>query len=159
PFGQPGNVVVSSDPRTVITYNPLNNTVTLDLTNLDQNELPTDRYALVVQAGDNSGLAVTDLAGNSLDGEFGGSFPSGNGTAGGNFFQDLGSLTLLPPTITSVVLDPNTLRDASGNVIDPSNDSGIVGDENTNNRSPFFVGQVSSSFPGALAGLTVLAEF
>jgi hypothetical protein len=33
----------------------------------------------------NSGLGITDVAGNPLDGEFFGRFPSGNGVRGGDF--------------------------------------------------------------------------
>src|SRR5262249_20024753 len=44
--------------------------------------LPDDNYALTLVSG---GANFTDLAGNALDGEFIGSYPSGNGTAGGNF--------------------------------------------------------------------------
>ncbi|MBM4084116.1 MAG: hypothetical protein FJ272_04945, partial [Planctomycetes bacterium] len=44
-------------------------------------ELPDGDYALW---GDGTG-SITDLAGNRLDGEFAGGFPSGNGAAGGDF--------------------------------------------------------------------------
>ena len=42
--------------------------------------LPHGRYVLVVASG-----GVRDLSGNPLDGEFSGSFPSGDGRPGGNF--------------------------------------------------------------------------
>jgi hypothetical protein len=47
--------------------------------------LPDDDYTLTLTSGANGGLNFTDVAGNALDGEFTSSFPSGNGTAGGNF--------------------------------------------------------------------------
>jgi autotransporter-associated beta strand protein len=46
---------------------------------------PDDAYTLTLVAGASGGTNFTDLLGNSLDGEFGGAFPSGNGVAGGNF--------------------------------------------------------------------------
>lgn len=144
-YGQPSNVSLFNDPRVRITYFPVSNTVVLDYSALDQSQFPTDRYYLIVTAGDN-GASVLDAAGNRLDGEFNGIFPSGNGAAGGNFFQDLGVRTLLPPTVSAVVMDPGS-------------DSGIAGDENTNITRPAFQGQVASTFPGSLANLTVLAQF
>jgi hypothetical protein len=42
--------------------------------------LPRGRYIFQISSG-----GVTDLAGNALDGEFTGRFPSGNGAPGGNF--------------------------------------------------------------------------
>ncbi len=146
-FGQPGNVLVTADPRANFYYNPLNNTVTINLNALDQTELPTDKYAIVVHAGENGAPAVLDQAGLVLDGEYNGFFfPTGNGTPGGPFVQILGTLTLAAPKVQSVVLNPNS-------------DSGIKGDNNTDITTPVFNGQVSASFPGSLAGLTVLAEF
>src|SRR5262245_11027474 len=52
---------------------------------LNYTGLPDDSYTLTLLAGATGGGNFTDLAGNALDGEFGGAFPSGNGTAGGNF--------------------------------------------------------------------------
>jgi hypothetical protein len=145
-FGLPSNVVVTADPRTVVSYNPLTDVVTIDLTNLDQFELPTDHYEIVVQGGNTGVAPVLDQAGLALDGEFSGLFPSGDGNPGGSFIQDLGVKTLQPPVVTAVKLDPST-------------DSGIAGDENTNITTPLFDGQVTAAFPTALGGLTVLAQF
>ncbi len=144
-FGQAGNVVVTNDPRAMVTYNPVTDTATLDLSQLAQSELPTDHYELVV-VGSRDRPVVLDQAGLVLDGEFSGFFPSGDGVPGGTFVQDLGIQTLRPPTVAAVKLDPST-------------DTGIAGDENTNDTTPLFDGQVSASFPGTLANLTVLAEF
>ncbi|HUF72626.1 MAG TPA: Ig-like domain-containing protein [Gammaproteobacteria bacterium] len=44
---------------------------------------------------------IQDLDGNSLDGEFSGSFPSGNGTAGGNFAADF-EVAGVEPTLSSI---------------------------------------------------------
>ncbi len=139
-FGSPTNVNLNLDPRAIVAYNAATNTAVLDLSQLDQSELPTDHYALIVTD------ATTDVVGNRLDGEFSGLFPSGNGVEGGNFVDDLGVRTLTPPQILSLQLAP-------------AYDSGIKGDQNTNNQLPAFVGQVQANFPGTAGGLTVVAEF
>jgi hypothetical protein len=46
--------------------------------------VPRGRYIFQISSG-----GVTDLAGNALDGEFSGRFPSGNGAPGGNFIAGL----------------------------------------------------------------------
>lgn len=140
PFGDPRNVIVNQDPRLAIGYDSASNTAFLILTGLDQSQLPTDHYALVVLD------TVTDTIGNKLDGEFGGIFPSGNGKEGGNFTQDLGVLVLSAPQIISLGLAQDS-------------DSGILGDQNTNTIRPTFTGQVLSKFPAAIGGLTVVAQF
>src|SRR5262249_17223187 len=58
--------------------------------------LPDDSYTLTLLSGASGGGNFTDAAGNALDGEFSGAFPSGNGTAGGNF-------------VIGFTLDPGTL--------------------------------------------------
>ena len=149
PYGSPLNVVVNSDPRLKIGYDIASRTAVLDFSQLDQSGLPTDHYTIVVLD------SVTDIVGNKLDGEFqvrpanpqlDNIFPSGDGKEGGNFTQDLGVRRLTAPQILSLG-------------IDPSSDSGIVGDQNTNTVRPLFTGQVSSRFPSAAGGLTVVAEF
>ncbi len=82
-FGKPSNVNLSNDPRLKLTYDPATFTATARLQCSDQSQFPTDQYALVVLAGDNGSTGVVDLAGNFLDGEFNGVFPSGNGTPRG----------------------------------------------------------------------------
>ena len=52
---------------------------------LNYTDLPDDNYVLTVVAGSSGGTNFTDVAGNALDGEFSGTFPSGNGVAGGDF--------------------------------------------------------------------------
>ena len=53
------------------------------------------QYLLTILSG-----GITDVAGNALDGEFYGSFPSGNGTPGGNFTAGLSAIhnTVFAPT-------------------------------------------------------------
>ncbi|HEY2414903.1 MAG TPA: autotransporter-associated beta strand repeat-containing protein [Pirellulaceae bacterium] len=52
---------------------------------LNYTGLPDDAYTFTLVAGANNGANFTDVLGNALDGEFSGTFPSGNGVAGGNF--------------------------------------------------------------------------
>ena len=84
--------------------------------------------------------------GNELDGAFSGSFPSGNGAAGSDFVEDLGTKTLVAPVFTSFQMTAAT-------------DTGIAGDQNTMDTQPVFIGQVFSPFPGTVAGLPVTAQF
>src|SRR5439155_8941064 len=137
---------LNTDPRTKISYDAQNNTVTLDYSGLPQTELPTDFYAIVVLSGSGATPGVTDLVGNSLDGEFGGFFPSGNGQAGGSFLQDLGLQVLAAPQITTFVMSPTS-------------DSGTPNDQNTNVSQPVLIGQVFAAFPGTIAGSPVYIEF
>jgi hypothetical protein len=61
-------------------FNAAGTVLTLNYANL-----PDDDYTLTLTAGTSGGTNFTDLAGNALDGEFAGTFPSGNGVPGGNF--------------------------------------------------------------------------
>jgi Bacterial pre-peptidase C-terminal domain/Bacterial Ig-like domain len=81
--------------------------------------LPDDNYTLTLVAGTSGGTNFTDAAGNALDGEFTGVFPSGNGTAGGNFIigfsMDGGTEAFPTPLIAqkplgSLVYDPSVTR-------------------------------------------------
>uniref|UniRef100_UPI00301CE5A3 right-handed parallel beta-helix repeat-containing protein n=1 Tax=Paludisphaera sp. TaxID=2017432 RepID=UPI00301CE5A3 len=143
--GDPRLVNLSLDPRTTIRYDAATNTAILDLSALPQTALPSDSYAIVVISGPNG---VKDAVGNQLDGEFSGSFPSGNGTNGGSFLQDLGFLQVSAPVITLFALDSSSI-----------NDTGIGGDSNTRNTTPLFRGQVYSSFPGTVANLAYYIQF
>lgn len=147
-FGKPSNVNLSNDPRLKITYDPATFTARLDFSALDQSQFPTDQYALVVLAGDNGSTGVMDLAGNFLDGEFNGVFPSGNGTPSGNekFTQYFGTQYLTAPVVTSF-----QITDAS--------DSGAKNDGSTNVSQPVFIGQVRASFPGSVSNVQVLVQF
>lgn len=149
-FDNPTNVIVSTLPGAVFNYDQAMNRVVIDLSGVSQANLPSDTYALVVDD------QVTDLAGNKLDGEFSGVFPSGNGQPGGTFVQALINQQLLPPQIAAVQLDPG---DPSASPPGPSSDSGIPGDQNTKVTQPRIVGRISSQFPGSLAGVVVVAQF
>ncbi|HAC92061.1 MAG TPA: hypothetical protein DCF63_15765 [Planctomycetaceae bacterium] len=74
--------------------------------------LPDDDYTLTLTAGSFRGFNFTDIYGNALDGEFSGTFPSGNGTAGGNFVIGF-DLDLAIEPFTSVL----TTRNPPGSLI------------------------------------------
>ena len=143
PLINPADVLVSLLPGAVVTYNPATLTATIDLTNVSQSLLPTDRYGIAVTSN------VTDLVGNPLNGAFNGVFPSGVANPGGlgsNFYQDLGVQVVQPPTVSALVLNPTT-------------DTGFVGDLDTANPRPSFIGQVGAVFPSTNAGLLVYVQF
>ena len=140
-FSSPNNRIVSRLPGAVQSYNPANNTLTFDLTNVAQTDLPSDHYAIVVTN------SVTDAVGNPLNGSFSGVFPSGSNPATAtSFVQDLGNVFLQPPSFAGVGLTFAT-------------DSGTKGDQNTNNNRPGITGRILSSFPGTVAGVTVYIQF
>ena len=139
-FGDPSNIIVNADPRVVVRYDPVTNRAFMDLSQLDQASLPSDFYALVVLD------SAVDQVGNPLDGEFAGQFPTGDGVAGGRFIQNLGFRTLRTPIITGISLAPTS-------------DTGLPGDQNTRDQRPTFVGNVTTDFPGTVAGLVVAIEF
>jgi hypothetical protein len=134
---------LNTDPRTKLSYNASTNTATLDYSGLPQTAMPTDRYRIVVLSGS---TGVTDLVGNQLDGEFNGTFPSGDSKPGGNFVQDLGLQVLGAPVLTAFQMSAAT-------------DTGIAGDQNTKTSQPQFIGQVFNSFPGTVANLQVYIQF
>ncbi len=88
-----GNYInLNSDPRTTISYNTTTNTVTLNYSGLPQTELPSDKYAIIVLSPTSKGaVGVTDIVGNPLDGDFTGTFPSGQDGVAGDFIQNLGA--------------------------------------------------------------------
>jgi hypothetical protein len=57
-----------------------------------------DTYRVTLRGG--APAAILDLAGNALDGEFSGSFPSGNGSAGGDFVAEF--RVGVQPTLQSI---------------------------------------------------------
>jgi hypothetical protein len=155
----PNNVIVTDDPRAIISFDTVANAAIIDLSSLPQSLLPTDHYAVVVNTvqfdvnGNVTFPGVTDLVGNPLDGVFNGIFPSGSPAPTPpatkvyrNFVQDLGVRTVVAPVLNSLVLAPGS-------------DSGIPNDNNTNVLRPTYNGSVSASFPGIGAGVTVLVEF
>ncbi len=124
-------------------YNTTTHTVTIDLSSLPQNLLPTDYYALIASN------RITDLVGNPLNGAFNGVFPSGVNpqiAAGTQFSDTFGEIRVAAPTISTLVLAP-------------ASDSGIKGDKDTNVNRPTFVGQVAALFPNTVSGLTIYAQF
>ncbi len=139
-FGNPTNTIPTNDPRVIYFFDFTQNRAIIDLRALPQVLLPTDIYALVVTD------QVRDIAGNQLDGEFSGIFPSGNGAEGGTFAQGLGLRTIIAPQVSDFNLVPGS-------------DTGIAGDLNTNQIRPTFVGQVLNSFPGTLSSLTVAIQY
>jgi uncharacterized repeat protein (TIGR01451 family) len=139
-------VDLNSDPRALISYDPSTSTVTLNYSNLSQTEMPSDSYAIVVLSQNSAGPGVTDTAGDSLDGLFNGSFPSGQNGQPATFIQDLGFNQLTAPQITTFSMAP-------------SSDLGIPNDQITGISQPVFVGQLSAAFPGSISGDTVEIEF
>jgi hypothetical protein len=139
---------LNSDPRATISYNPLTFTVTIDYSNLPQTELPSDNYAIVVLSPTTPGVpGVSDLVGNALFGQFNGSFPTGQGeTVPQDFIDNLGFQALQAPIITTFTMNP-------------SSETGIAGQQNTNLSQPAFVGQVYVPFPGSIAGDQVYIQF
>ncbi|MFO0910304.1 MAG: hypothetical protein U0794_18500 [Isosphaeraceae bacterium] len=153
----PGNYInLNLDPKVTVSYDAATQTATADYSDLLQSQLPSGKYYLIVKAGNalpggGFDVGVTDLAGNKLDGEFTGVFPSGNGNPNGpsaneDFVQNIGNVTLRAPQVTSLVLQP-------------AFDTGIKNDENTYTSPATFVGQVTANFPGSVSGVTVLAQF
>lgn len=142
-----GYINLNSDPRTTISYNAITYTVTLDYSNLPQTEMPSDNYAIVVLSASGTGGGITDLVGNSLDGYFTGSFPTIAFNGGPyDFIQNLGFEALQAPTITTFEMQP-------------SSETGIAGQQNTNLSQPQFIGQIYVPFPGSISGDQVLVEF
>ncbi len=128
---------------TSFSYNSSTNIATIDLSQVPQTDLPTGNYVLEVSK------TVTDTIGNGLNGQFNGVFPSGvtNPTAPSNFIQAQ-YFTVQAPLITFFSLTPSSYSPA-----------GISGNQNLNNPQPTFIGQLTSSFPAAVGGLTILAQF
>ena len=138
----PRNTLVTTvgDPRVAVTYDSLTGKMTLDLTNLPQNLLPTDTYTLVLKD------TIRDMAGNLLDGEYTGTLPSGNGTEGSDFVYGLGLREVKAPQIIYTTLDA-------------ASDTGAPFDQNTSASRPTFVGQIKADFPAAISGVTVVAQY
>ena len=138
---------LNSDPRAKISYNPQTFTVTLDYSGLPQTEMPTDYYLIAVLSRNGASPGVTDLVGNSLNGQFTGTFPSGTTPQGSvSFVQVLGLEVLAAPQITTFVMSP-------------ASDSGIPNDQNTMVSQPVLVGQVFAPFPATAANDPVYVEF
>jgi hypothetical protein len=96
-FGNGNEVVITPVSVTVPIGNPM--TAIMDLNGV---VMADDTYRVTLVG---TGAAVImDLGPNALDGEFGGLFPSGNGTAGGNFLAQfiVATPAVLGPTLDSI---------------------------------------------------------
>ena len=82
PHLRPGRLLVRSLTATPPTGPTNPQTVTAVVTNRGSSNLGSGTFTVTVF---NSPLGITDVAGNPLDGEFYGRFPSGNGVPGGDF--------------------------------------------------------------------------
>lgn len=80
---------------------------------------PDDSFTLTLVAGANGGTNFTDVAGNALDGDFTGAFPSGDGTTAGNFVLNFSKDVVTEPFPTplsavspagSLIYDPSVSR-------------------------------------------------
>jgi mono/diheme cytochrome c family protein len=92
-FGDGNEVDIAAASVTVPLANPT--TALFDMSNATA---ANDTYRITLVG---TGTAILDLGGNALDGEFAGSFPSGNGTAGGDFTA-LFTVAGIEPTLTSI---------------------------------------------------------
>jgi len=87
-FGNGNDVTIS----TAVTVPPANqSTAVMSLAGIAS--VP-DRYRITLSG--TGGTSILDLAGNALDGEFAGTFPSGNGAAGGDFVATFDVAGVLP---------------------------------------------------------------
>lgn len=136
-----------------VRYDNVANKAVIDLSRLTDVELPADTYLVAVTT------AAADLQGDRIDGEFSwpesfnpdvrrSLFPSGDGKLGAAEQNDNDTFIQLIPDLAT-----------SGPARFTRYDSGILGDNNTNFTRPVLSGQVSNGFPGAIGGLTVVAQF
>jgi hypothetical protein len=94
-FGDGNEIQITAASITVPMANP--QTTVFDLTGI---ALADDTYRVRLLGGGPS--MILDLDANALDGEFGGAFPSGDGTQGGDFEA---VFTVMGPVITGPTLD------------------------------------------------------
>ena len=139
-FGTPTLITLANDPRWSVSYDLSTGRAVMDLTDMPQSLLPDGYYKVVLKD------TIRDVAGNTLDGEFNGSFPSGNGVEGSDFNFDLGLRIITAPRIVQLSLAPTS-------------DSGTKSDQNTNVPTPNFIGRVQADFPATVFGLPVAAGF
>jgi hypothetical protein len=93
-FGDGNEVLVTPASVTVPSANPM--TAVLDLTGAP----PVEDIYRVRLIGSGT-VTIRDLDGNALDGEFSGAFPSGDGTAGGDFAASF-AVSGVQPTLESI---------------------------------------------------------
>ena len=93
-FGDGNEVAITAASITVPAANP--STAVFDLTGVP----PVDDTYRVTLRGTGA-TVILDLGGNALDGEFGGTFPSGDGTVGGDFVAEF-TVASVQPTLASI---------------------------------------------------------
>jgi mono/diheme cytochrome c family protein len=96
-FGDGADVTIVPSAVTVPTANP--GSAVMDLTGVAS---VADRYRITLSGG--APAAILDLAGNALDGEFAGTFPSGDGMAGGHFAAEF-DVVGVQPNLQSIQSD------------------------------------------------------
>jgi hypothetical protein len=116
-FSLKSNTLNTTATASSFSFNQAGTVLTLNYSNL-----PEDAYTLTLVAGATNGLNLTDMAGNALDGEFNGTFPSGNGTAGGDF-----AVTLNLDTTTVAFPTPLTAKQPLGSLIYDGSTTGVIG--------------------------------
>lgn len=105
-FGDGNEIAISASS---ITYDPGTFTATFNISGL----LTDETYQVTLDD------AITDLAGNPLDGEYLGAFPSGDGAAGGDFVSTF-ILVDAPPTVIAITPNVNALLTTAPTTIDVS---------------------------------------
>ena len=130
-----------SGQMTIDAANLAGDTFTIPLTGI----IASDLYTFTIE-GDTS---VADEAGNRINGEFSGAFPSGNGTAGGDFVAQF-TVDSIPPEITAFIL-----ADVSDIQTQPGNNGANIDDDRTDDATPVFSGTVTDPFPGSLTLNTI----
>jgi hypothetical protein len=93
-FGDGNEVAINPVSVTVPAANPM--TAVFDMSTT---MIVNDTYRVTLVG--TGPATIQDLDGNSLDGEFSGTFPSGDGTAGGDFVADF-DVVGIEPTLTSI---------------------------------------------------------
>ncbi len=109
-FNLHGNFRSADYAASGFSYNAAGTVLTINYTGL-----PDDSYKLTLFSGVTGGTNFTDAVGNAMDGEFSGTFPSGNGTPGGDFV--IGFNTDLP---TEAYPAPTAKTPAGSLIYDPS---------------------------------------
>jgi hypothetical protein len=130
-----------SGQMTIAAANLVGDTFTIPLTGI----IASDLYTFTIE-GD---TGVEDEAGNRIDGEFSGAFPSGNGAAGGDFTAQF-TVDSVPPEITLFIL-----ADVSDIQTQPGNTGANIDDDRTDDPTPVFSGTVTDPFPGSLTLNTI----
>ena len=82
------NVNISLSVPNFLSYDQFSTTLSFNLSNSTWLTLPGNYFRLMIDGDMSDGSAVTDSRGVVLDGEFTGLWPTGNGTAGGDFIYD-----------------------------------------------------------------------